>query len=1120
MKEYTDEQLYAILDVSPGVTDRELEAKIIENIRKYGETKEIRAFFTRVYDHFFIPEEEEDTNQEPRTIIEGLENMGTATKKKDATEKEEKKEDTPALSTNLSYVKDKLNPLLNQTIKKIISVDSQYRDPNYAFSTQFTFDLNDPLRDVVSLKLYSVQIPYSWYTISNDFGSNFFFLKAQSPGINTGAFDYQIQILSGNYTAQQLIQTINTSLQSLQTTYPSVNFGTTGITYNPYTGLSQLTIDLQNRFNDYSYRAFLPNTYGANAGTLAPPYTSLPDYLGFDLSTNTTTSTYLTLQQLFSDTIQTSTSDDTYDSIYQIDAFNNSFQIILYTSSIVPAPANTAYYTTTTYNDPLSTTVETITITLALNPGAYTRNAIEAALNLALQTNTQTNQSNITKTPPPPPTEITTDIIIYNFLLSITLAKQATQTAANNKIALVFPTEPPNQYAFPLWTGPNSCFEFPSTVIEMSETTAADPLLQTNYVITQSPTLFLQCDLSGYNNASNNIPITVANSPDPINGYNFNAYIAAINAAFQSASQTNPSLSSISGIILDPTSTPTLYLDVNNIYTTPNYNVDFTNSVLNNVFAMTYSPGQLSGSLSTTQSFTGTLPISAAYYVPKTLPLVTFAGGIAALQNIDPYVVPFIATNYYEDPPGNFYIYNDHNKIAIDMNASFLQFQESAAAGGAFTLTATLVAYSGTITGNQFSLTLSVTIKKVINQTQYSLLLYDVSGSQTIVAPDSTWFRNLNFQDPSYNLATQPRAPGSSASIVVASTPVSANSIYIAQGINDTFFLEPLPNATGLTTTTPSPDFSTYYSTETGFQNSYPYNYIRITIPSNQTYSTYLQVIEAINTALSNNAKTKGSYVSTIQENGATYVKIRWNINAVFTAADYTIDFYDNVSFVKCYVGDSSVRNTTWDTTLGWIIGFQKQQQYTLSAYTTSTNPIATLQGEVAVNTNLYNYLLISLDDFNQNRLNDGVVVITKNEIKIPLPSYSSQAIISCDANGNQVANPSTNVAENNLTLNQIYSLNQILNAQQNVEQNYTTGPFVKDIFGTIPLKVNGLQPSQSYVEFGGTLQQQERLYFGPVNIHRMSITLYTDKGTVLDLNGVNWSFSFVAEQLYQKQKI
>ena len=67
---------------------------------------------------------------------------------------------------------------------------------------------------------------------------------------------------------------------------------------------------------------------------------------------------------------------------------------------------------------------------------------------------------------------------------------------------------------------------------------------------------------------------------------------------------------------------------------------------------------------------------------------------------------------------------------------------------------------------------------------------------------------------------------------------------------------------------------------------------------------------------------------------------------------------------------------------------------------------------------------------------------------------------------------------------------------------------------------MNGLQNGQSYVEFGGTLQQQERQYFGPVNIHRMSITLYTNKGTVLDLNGTNWSFSFVAELLYQKQKI
>jgi hypothetical protein len=169
---------------------------------------------------------------------------------------------------------------------------------------------------------------------------------------------------------------------------------------------------------------------------------------------------------------------------------------------------------------------------------------------------------------------------------------------------------------------------------------------------------------------------------------------------------------------------------------------------------------------------------------------------------------------------------------------------------------------------------------------------------------------------------------------------------------------------------------------------------------------------------------------------------------------------------------------------------------------------------------NLYNYLLLAVDDFNQNRLNDGVVTITKNQISIPLPSYASMANFTCDICGNQVANNSTNVATNNLTLNQMYSLNQILNAQQNQPKTYTTGPFVKDVFAVIPLKVSGLTPGQSYVEFSGSIQNQERLYFGPVNIHRMNITLYNDKGTILDLNGTNFSFSFIAEQLYQKQKI
>jgi hypothetical protein len=51
-------------------------------------------------------------------------------------------------------------------------------------------------------------------------------------------------------------------------------------------------------------------------------------------------------------------------------------------------------------------------------------------------------------------------------------------------------------------------------------------------------------------------------------------------------------------------------------------------------------------------------------------------------------------------------------------------------------------------------------------------------------------------------------------------------------------------------------------------------------------------------------------------------------------------------------------------------------------------------------------------------------------------------------------------------------------------------------------------------------LTNQQRVYFGPVNISRLSIQLINDRGDIVDLNGADWSFSFIFEQLYQKKSI
>ena len=101
-----------------------------------------------------------------------------------------------------------LNPVYRQTTNRIVSIDSQYRNKS-AITTDYTFNLSSPLRDVVSLKLNSIQIPYTWYTISSIFGGNFFYIKGNTDGMNNGFHDYKIEIAPGNYSIPDLINNIN-----------------------------------------------------------------------------------------------------------------------------------------------------------------------------------------------------------------------------------------------------------------------------------------------------------------------------------------------------------------------------------------------------------------------------------------------------------------------------------------------------------------------------------------------------------------------------------------------------------------------------------------------------------------------------------------------------------------------------------------------------------------------------------------------------------------------------------------------------------------------------------------------------------------------------------------------
>jgi hypothetical protein len=294
------------------------------------------------------------------------------------------------------------------------------------------------------------------------------------------------------------------------------------------------------------------------------------------------------------------------------------------------------------------------------------------------------------------------------------------------------------------------------------------------------------------------------------------------------------------------------------------------------------------------------------------------------------------------------------------------------------------------------------------------------------------------------------------------------------------------------------------------------------------------------------NPKLYGSTITSIPANNKIYTQIKMNINNVYTSKDYKLVFYDPFSFVKCFAGSKSVQNTTWDSTLGWILGFRDYTQYSLvqtnqvsdgdggyyyltssngtyiyDIQTNTTSQIVTnimihLTGDTTVSTNLYNYFLISLDDYIQNHLNDGLVTITRKETAIAVPEYYYATTRICDPVTNTLVNSSSQQSNSdNVTNKQLYSLNQSIYSEKNAVKTYSPGPFIKDLFGFIPIK----PPSKNgdyYIEFGGSLQNQERLYFGPVNIRKMTIQLLNDRGDTIDLNNSNWSFSFVCEQLYR----
>lgn len=268
------------------------------------------------------------------------------------------------------------------------------------------------------------------------------------------------------------------------------------------------------------------------------------------------------------------------------------------------------------------------------------------------------------------------------------------------------------------------------------------------------------------------------------------------------------------------------------------------------------------------------------------------------------------------------------------------------------------------------------------------------------------------------------------------------------------------------------------------------------------------QLLEAINNLSINDDSKVGSYIE------FTFNTINGRVNMNFKKENIKIVFYDEIINV---CGENSKSETCpnspkLNNSLGWILGYREKHYQ----YPQEKNPSENILAEGIYNLYGTKNLYIVLDDYNQNRLNKGLVSLSNNDTSISLPSYFTNDL-TCAPQDESNITQYIQSAPRRITQAQLYSLNEIIKGRENRTKTLVSAPTTTDVFAVVPVE---REPGSSFgfqmVAFGGSLNQNARTYFGPVNIDRIGVKLVDDYGMIIDLNMTDWNFSFTCESLYQ----
>jgi hypothetical protein len=240
-------------------------------------------------------------------------------------------------------------------------------------------------------------------------------------------------------------------------------------------------------------------------------------------------------------------------------------------------------------------------------------------------------------------------------------------------------------------------------------------------------------------------------------------------------------------------------------------------------------------------------------------------------------------------------------------------------------------------------------------------------------------------------------------------------------------------------------------------------------------------------------------------------------------SASVSIVFFDSLDNQDA--NEANTKNTTYLTAkgnhnLGWMLGFRNvlsDIQHIELSYTIPQN--STITAEAIANITTTKYFTIVVNDYNQNQAN-GTVIQTKlesNYIKPTTyfnfqntPSNKSLECLNCDNISEYIS------AENRtLTKAQLYTRAEVnkYKSVMNLQTNYRLDCKTQN-------QVLAIIPFESKTDFGSIYFSDKidfkREYHGPVDIEKLHVQLFDDKGLLMDLNGNDWYITLYTEHLYK----